>query len=59
MHIKKEERERDFGLLESMGVKGKSHPRLRNGREKLHLEAQRLWWSVGEDGVEEAFSSFP
>ena len=39
-------------------MKGKSHPRLRNGREKLHIEAQRLWWSVGEDGGEEAFSSF-
>ena len=59
MRIIQEDRERDFGLVESIGVKGKDHPRLRNGREKLHLEVQRLWWSVGEDGGEEAFSSFP
>ena len=66
---KREERERNahfskrekVGFLAclDLGKRGKSHPRLSNTRGNLDLEALELWWSVGEGGEEEAFSSFP
>ena len=41
------ERKRLFLVCLELGKRGKSHPRLSNTREKLHLEALGLWWSGG------------
>ena len=38
--------------------RGKSHPRLILVWGKLQLEDLGLWWSVGEGGERDAFSSF-
>ena len=52
------EKKRVFWHALELGKRGKRHPRLSLSWGRLDLEALGLWWSVGENGEGEAFSSF-
>ena len=53
------ERECFFWLTTRLGKRQKRFTSHSLAWRKLELEAVKLWWSVGESGEENAFSSFP
>ena len=53
------ERDRAFGHTLGLGKEGGTPKRLSNKRGKLHLKDLGLWWSMGEGGEGDDFSSLP